>query len=224
PIVNAGADVHTGDDHDANVNADADANANSTNVANKEKYIHIYKQYKKKKLAHAKNEISYGGVNELFVSAGMDSLFDNQIKHSSTSTSQVPISPQEPNKTNGDPDLEKVSFFFFAKTGWQCLCQKIINNNNNNNNGNIFFEEDDDTESITSAPEEDYFAIRAYYDLETDGWDSRRSSYITGDYGRIVSRRVSKRLSQHPTNKEMMEIFDINNIAPLRTKSFIVNQ
>ncbi|ETO24572.1 hypothetical protein RFI_12584 [Reticulomyxa filosa] len=64
-------------------------------------------------------------------------------------------------------------------------------------------DDDDDTLSVASAPEEDYFAIRAYYDLE-DGWDSRRSSYITGDYGRIVSRRVSQHHDYKPIS-EMKE-------------------
>jgi len=83
-------------------------------------------------------------------------------------------------------------------------------------------DEEDDTPSITSAPDEDYFAIRAYYDLEAGG-DSRRSSFITGDYGRIVSRRVSKRLSQQHGNKQMSEIFEIN-VAPLRVKSHQLNK
>eukprot|EP01083_Nonionella_stella_P169060 572379_1 len=56
---------------------------------------------------------------------------------------------------------------------------------------------EDRAPSVQSAPEEhDYYAITAYYGIEDDdgtGWDSRRSS-LFGDYGRVHSRRQSKRV------------------------------
>jgi len=39
-----------------------------------------------------------------------------------------------------------------------------------------------------------------------DGWDSRRSSYIIGDYGRIVSRRVSQSHNRNNNNQQMPNI------------------
>jgi len=79
-------------------------------------------------------------------------------------------------------------------------------------------EEDSDSEdrapSVQSAPEEhDYYAITAYYGIEDDengtGWDSRRSSMF-GDYGRIHSRRQSKRVQSGMVEDNIKDMFKVD--------------
>jgi len=190
---------------------------------------------------HMKNEISFGGVHELFVNSGIDSLFDNSVKpvqdNSMAVNSPAEIERQVLHKSNdNDPEQAKQRLSMMSTGSEPEPVDKIMGKTSNgkpeeksHNRGPSFQlrdmfrthysdDEEDDTPSITSVPDEDYFAIRAYYDLEA-GSDSRRSSFITGDYGRIVSRRVSKRLSQQHGNKQMSEIFDINITTP-RVKPF----
>eukprot|EP01083_Nonionella_stella_P016257 45456_1 len=78
-------------------------------------------------------------------------------------------------------------------------------------------EEDSDNSdrapSVQSAPEEhDYYAITAYYGIEDDdaaAWDSRRSSMF-GDYGRVHSRRQSKRVQSGMVEDNIKDMFKVD--------------
>merc|ERR1712130_1099360 len=82
------------------------------------------------------------------------------------------------------------------------------------------FKNDEDSDSsdrapsVQSAPEEhDYYAITAYYGIEDDddatGWDSRRSSMF-GDYGKIHSRRQSKRVQSQMVDSNIKDMFKVD--------------
>jgi len=87
----------------------------------------------------------------------------------------------------------------------------------------LFRGDDDESDSehapsVQSAPEEqDYYAITAYYGIEDDeagGWDSRRSS-LFGDYGRVHSRRQSKRVQE--TSAQVKQMFEVDVGSRLHT-------
>jgi len=64
---------------------------------------------------------------------------------------------------------------------------------------------DDRAPSVQSAPEDidDYYAISAYYGIDDeDTWNNSRRSSLFGDYGRITSRRQSKRMVGLSTSQE----------------------